>query len=133
MAQNLSVDPFANERPATLPARIERDLGGIALPGEIMEDIKTFIRAARAERTRQAYSRAWAGFEAWCCQNGRRALPASPETVAGWMRALATGKGVPNALARSSINLALSAVIVARRRMTPSRRRCGKLLLPSQS
>jgi hypothetical protein len=31
------------------------------------------------------------------------------------MTALATGKGVPNALARSSINQALSAVIVAQR------------------
>jgi hypothetical protein len=63
-----------------LPARIERDLRELALPGRA---IKTFPRAARAERTRQAYSRAWAGFDVWCRQNGRRALPASPETVAG--------------------------------------------------
>ena len=98
-----------------MPARIERDLREVALPGDIVEATKTFTRAARAERTRRAYSRAWVGFDAWCRQNGRSALPATPETVAGWMTALATGKGVPNALARSSINQALSAVIVAQR------------------
>jgi integrase len=115
MTQNLSADPFDEDQAAALPARIERDLRELALPGELVEATQAFTRAARSERTRLAYSRAWTGFEAWCRANGRRALPASPDTVAGWMTALATGKGVPNALARSSINQALSAVIVAQR------------------
>src|SRR5262245_46172777 len=106
MTQNLWADQFAEDRAAALPARIERDLRELALPGELVEATQAFTRAARSDRTRLAYSRAWAAFDAWCRKNGRTALPATPETVAGWMAALATGKGVPNALARSSINQA---------------------------
>jgi hypothetical protein len=121
MVQNS--DSPSQERTATLPSRVERDLRHLtlpgdhelALPGELVEATQAFARAARSQRTRLAYSRAWAGFEAWCRKNGRRALPASPDTVAGWMAALATGNGAPKALARSSINLALSAMIVAQR------------------
>jgi hypothetical protein len=100
---------LSDERTATLPSRVERDLRELtlpgdhelALPGELVDATQAFTRAARSQRTRLAYSRAWAGFEAWCRKNGRRALPATPDTVVGWMAALATGNGVPNALARS--------------------------------
>ena len=115
MTQHTKPDPFAAARAATLPATIQRDLRELALPGELVDAAKAFTLAARSERTRHAYRRAWAGFEAWCRKNGRQALPAAPETVAGWMTALATGKGLSQALARSSINQALSAVIVAQR------------------
>ena len=115
MAQLPTTDPFIGARAPALPARIERDLRELALPEDLVDAAKAFTVAARAERTRLAYRRAWAGFEAWCRQNGRQALPAAPETVAGWMTALATGKGVRSALSRSSINQALSAVIVAQR------------------
>jgi integrase len=87
----------------------------VALPVELVDAAKAFAAASRAQRTRQAYRRTWAGFEAWCVDNGRQALPASPETIAAWMSALATGRGMPKPLARSSINVALSAVIVAQR------------------
>src|SRR5262245_46145779 len=110
-----TTDRFAREPVQTLPVTVQRDLRELALPADLVEDARAFTRAARSERTETAYRRAWAGFEAWCRRNGRQALPASPETVAAWMTALATGKGFPQALARSSINQALSAVIVAQR------------------
>jgi integrase len=115
MTEHPKIDPFAAERTPALPVVVQHGLRDLALPGDLVDAAKAFTLAARAPRTRQAYRRAWAGFEAWCRKNGRQALPASPETVAGWMTALATGKGLPQALARSSINQALSAVIVAQR------------------
>jgi hypothetical protein len=115
MTQRSTIDPRSSEIASTLPVATQPDLRELALPSDVVDAARTFTLAARAERTRQAYRRAWCGFEAWCHTNGRQALPARPETVAGWLTALATGKGVPRALARSSINQALSAVIVAQR------------------
>src|SRR4029078_6547498 len=74
---------------------------------------RAYMAEARAQPTRRAYGRAWAAFEAWCAAEGRQALPASPETVAGWMTAMAAGVGGYRSLARSSINQALSAVVLA--------------------
>ena len=102
MPQFPKIDPFLGERTPAVPARIERGLRELALPEDLVDAAKAFTLSARALRTRLAYRRAWAGFETWCRQNGCQALPAAPETVAGWMTALATGKGVPSALARSS-------------------------------
>jgi site-specific recombinase XerD len=71
---------------------------------------------ALSERTREAYSRWWRVFDDWCERHGRQALPASPETVAAWLTALADGEtdtGKP--LARASINQALAAVTKAHR------------------
>jgi integrase len=82
---------------------------------ELVHATKTFIVEARSERTREAYKRAWRSFEAWCSAHGICALPASPETVAAWLSALATGIGHAHPLARSSINQALSAVLLAHR------------------
>lgn len=56
-----------------------------------------------------------AGFEAWCVGKGLSALPASPETVAVWLATLADGEGGRKPLARSSIDQALSAVIIRHR------------------
>ena len=86
-----------------------------ALPAHLVEAAKLFMAESRALRTRKAYSRAWALFDGWCQQHGRQSMPASPETVAVWMTALATGDdgGVPRS--RGTINQYLSAVIVAHR------------------
>ena len=83
-----------------------------SLPSDLIEDARAFTPCPP---TQEAYRRCWLGFEAWCRRNARQALPAAPETVAAWMTALATGNGFPQPLARSSINLALSAVIIAHR------------------
>jgi integrase len=75
------------------------------------------MAAARSERTREAYSHAWANFTAWCDWEGRQALPASPETVAQWIAALAKGDDAAvrprRPLARSSVNQYLCAVVLA--------------------
>jgi hypothetical protein len=46
---------------------------------------------ARSKLTREAYGRAGALFQSWCITIGRQSLPASAETVAAWMTALADG------------------------------------------
>jgi integrase len=84
------------------------------LPAHLVAGAKSYMAVARAKRTREAYSRAWALFTAWCKANGRQPLPALPETIAAWMTALADGdQGPPRA--RRTINQYLSAVIVAHR------------------
>jgi hypothetical protein len=76
------IDPFIGERAPLVPARIERALCELALPEDLVDAAKAFTLAARAERTRLAYRRAWAGFKAWCRQNGGQALPAAPSNSA---------------------------------------------------
>jgi site-specific recombinase XerC len=76
--------------------------------------VKAYIAASHADRTKHAYSRAWAQFTAWCGANGHGALPATPETIAAWIVDLADGAGGRRPLARSTINLYLSAVMQAR-------------------
>jgi integrase len=85
------------------------------LPPELVETAREYARAAYAERTQAAYSRVWVGFEGWCRAKGVDALPAAPETVAVWMAALAVGESGRKPLSRSSIDQALSAVIVRHR------------------
>jgi len=87
----------------------------VALPAELVEAAREYARSAHAKRTRDAYARAWASFAAWCAERHLEALPATPETVAVWLSALADGNGARKPLARSSINQALSAVIMRHR------------------
>jgi integrase len=91
--------------------------GEVALPEDLIKAKKRYKAEARAERTRQAYARAWAQFEAWCRAHGRQPLPATPETVGDWITALASEKkddGTPR-YSRATISLYLSAVVVAQR------------------
>ena len=89
--------------------------GKLALPADLLEAARDYARAAHAPRTRVAYARAWTGFETWCAEKGLPPLPASPETVAVWMAALANGEGDRKPLARSSIDQALSGIILRHR------------------
>jgi integrase len=94
------------EPEATAPLRVE-----------LVEDMRDFMTEARAERTRQAYGRAWAAFEAWCAAEGFCPLPADPAAVAAWIAALAKGKGpTRRPLSRSTINQYLSAVLLRHHR-----------------
>lgn len=81
-----------------------------ALPSALISAASDYIAAARAPNTRKAYARAWAAFTEWCERHGRVALPASLETVAGWMADLATAGRTP-----ATINTYLAAVVVAHR------------------
>lgn len=87
----------------------------VAFSEELTAATKAFIIEAHSDRTRQAYRRAWLSFERWCASQGASSFPASPETVAAWLASLASGIGHPKPLARSSINQALSAVLLAHR------------------
>lgn len=44
--------------------------------------VAEFVRQARADATRKAYSYDWNAFTAWCDVHGERALPAAPATLA---------------------------------------------------
>ncbi|HEY1245451.1 MAG TPA: tyrosine-type recombinase/integrase [Hyphomicrobiaceae bacterium] len=87
----------------------------IALPEALVERAKDYMAEALSERTREAYGRWWRVFTAWCDRHGRQALPASPETIAAWLTALADGTDTGRPLARASINQALAAVTLAHR------------------
>lgn len=53
--------------------------------------LEAYKTAARAARTNTAYVKAWKAFEAWAQKNRRRALPATPRTVALYLSARADG------------------------------------------
>src|SRR5206468_1793883 len=89
------------------------ELAEAPLQPELLAAASDYIAEARAQSTRRAYNRAWKAFEVWCSAQSRQALPASPETVAAWMTAMAAGVAGYRSLARSSVNQALSAVMLA--------------------
>ena len=91
------------------------DGGELALPEALIERAKDYMAESLSERTREAYARWWRVFTAWCTRHGRQALPASPETIAAWMTALADGEDGGRGLARASINQAISAITLAHR------------------
>jgi integrase len=85
-----------------------------SLPQALLAATRAYRAKARAPRTRDAYRRAWQRFTAWCVREGRVPLPASSETVAAWMAALADGLDGPPRAA-STINAYLCAIISAHR------------------
>jgi hypothetical protein len=87
----------------------------IALPEVLVERAKDYMSESLSPRTREAYGRCWRGFGGWCERHGRQSLPASPETIAAWLTALADGTNTGRPLARASINQALAAVTLAHR------------------
>jgi integrase len=101
--------------PATHTGAGQAAAGQLALPADLVDAARDYARAAHAPRTLEAYARAWAAFEDWCREKSLGALPAAPETIAMWMAALDKGDGNRKPLARSSIDQALSAVIVRHR------------------
>src|ERR1051325_7040222 len=55
----------------------------------LAEQARVFIGAAKTDNTRRAYRSDWRGFETWCVGQGLLPLPATPETVALYLTALA--------------------------------------------
>lgn len=99
----------------SLPVIIEHGSSELALPDHLLEAARDYRREALAERTRQAYADAWKQFSAWCATMGRRALPASPETVAAWATALAGGLDGGKPRATKTIQLYVTAVLFMHR------------------
>ncbi len=62
------------------PTRSSEDLEGAA----------RFFRESLSEATRRAYANAWARFLEYCQSRGRPALPAAPETIAGYLSSVAS-------------------------------------------
>ena len=91
------------------------DGGELALPDDLIERTKAYAQEALAPRTRAAYARWVAIFEAWCERHGREAMPASSATVAAFLTALADGLDGGKPLARASISQALSAIAYSQR------------------
>lgn len=81
-----------------------------ALPAVLVEAARDFQREALAERTRRTYADAWRLFLGWCVTMGRRPLPASPETVAGWLACLAEGADGKKPRSAATVRLYLAAV-----------------------
>jgi integrase len=68
--------------------------GSQLLPGVLdaeIEQTQAFIRASRAEATHRAYDSDWRVFTTWCDARGLSALPSTPQTVAVFLSAQATG------------------------------------------
>lgn len=105
---------------AAMPA-LRRAAAGLTRPGgeaplsvSLTTATRSYSAQARADNTVTAYRAAWHRFTAWCEREGRDALPASVETVAAWIAALADGQdGRPRS--RSTVNVHLSAVVSAHR------------------
>lgn len=95
-------------------AGLTRPDGETPLSASMAAATRSYRAQARANNTVAAYRDAWHRFTAWCEREGRDALPASVETVAAWMAALADGQD-GRARSRSTVNVYLSAVVSAHR------------------
>jgi hypothetical protein len=82
----------------------------LALPDHLVEAARDFQREALAERTRQTYADAWRLFLGWCDTMGRRPLPASPQSVAGWLTELATGADGKKPRSAATVRLYLASI-----------------------
>jgi site-specific recombinase XerD len=56
-----------------------------ALPTEDVERVSDFAKQATAYNTRRGYKADFAAFQSWCASRNVSALPAAPETVAGFL------------------------------------------------
>ena len=94
----------------SLPAIIEHEPQEIALPVHLVDAARDYRSEALAERSRETYLASWELFQAWCGVMGRQALPARPETVAGWLVCLADGADGKRPRSAATIRLYLAAV-----------------------
>jgi len=74
--------------PITTLARAGQSPAGAIVPGDIART-RAYIDAATAPNTRRAYRSDWDDFARWCAAHGLPSLPATPETVALYLAALA--------------------------------------------
>jgi integrase len=74
--------------PTIAPARAGTSPAGVIVPGDIART-RAYIDAATAPNTRRAYRSDWEHFTHWCTAYELASLPATPETVALYLAALA--------------------------------------------
>lgn len=94
----------------------------LALPADILASAKGFAKHSRSEATRKAYAYWWRDYTGWCDGNGRDPIPATVETVVGYVTGLATRSGknkngadTGRPLAIASIGQAMAAIKLAHR------------------
>ncbi len=73
------------------------------LPAEDIARAVNFARQDKAESTRRAYRSDFAAFTSWCASRGVEALPALPETVAGFLAAEADASKKPSTIGRRCV------------------------------
>ncbi len=61
----------------------------LAQLGDIEDQARAYVQAAKAANTRRAYAADWRDFTSWCEAAGLAALPAAPETVTLYVTARA--------------------------------------------
>lgn len=71
---------------ALVPASAASALGNLA---PVAEQAREYARRARSASTIRCYRTDWTDFENWCSRQSLSALPATPETVACYLSALA--------------------------------------------
>ncbi len=61
--------------------------GEAPLPLAVEHRVTEYLRQSKSPRTWRAYESDWADFLGWCTEHRRRALPAGPKTVRGYLAA----------------------------------------------
>ena len=61
----------------------------LARLGDVEDQARAYVQAAKAANTRRAYAADWRDFTSWCEATGLPALPAAPETVTLYVTARA--------------------------------------------
>jgi integrase len=84
-----------------LPALVETEFEA-KLPNTILVEAAEYIDAAKSHATKDAYRKDMAHFHSWCESIGRNPLPASPETVVGYLTTHAKVHAVATLLRRLS-------------------------------
>ena len=72
-------------KPITALIGIENNKGTDVVPSPAFEQVREYIRASKAENTLRGYRADWREFCGWCEARELCALPANPETVAGYL------------------------------------------------
>jgi hypothetical protein len=94
----------------------ERGISGGVIDHTVSAGTAARIAASVPEATRRAYAGDWERFTTWCATAGRSALPASPETLAEYVSALADAGKAP-----ATITQAVASIRTAHRinQLTP--------------
>lgn len=69
----------------------------------LVRDAQEFASGCRAASTQRAYRSDWGAFMTWCSRFGLTSLPASPETVATYVAAMASSGRRPSTIARALV------------------------------
>jgi site-specific recombinase XerD len=64
--------------------------GALVSLDRLAEQTRGFMEAAKTDNSRRAYRSDWRHFESWCRSHGLAYLPATPDTIALYLTALAT-------------------------------------------